>query len=113
MTTTGPLSTANDSPAARLADLIVEHGPYRPYAIVPMEVQRFIEAEQLNALRNDLIELADLRRLFEMQWERMTEATARWRAEDPEARALTMPDLGALLRWLMDDADRARTGDPR
>lgn len=40
----------------------------------------------------------------------ITEATARWRAEDPEARGLTMPDLGELLRWLMDDADRARAG---
>lgn len=50
-------------------------------------------------------EAADLRRLFEMQWERMTEATERWRAEDPEARSLIMPDLGALLRWLMDQAD--------
>lgn len=46
--------------------------------------------------------------LFQMQWRRMAEATARWRAEDPEDRALVMPDLGVLLRWLMDDADRAR-----
>lgn len=55
-------------------------------------------------------EVADLRTLFDMQWNRMGEATARWRAEDSEARALTMPDLGELLRWLMDDADRAREG---
>lgn len=94
--------------AGRLAGLIVEHGPYEPYAVVPMEVQRFIESEQLNALRDDLLELADLRVLFQMQHDRMAEATQRWRAEAPEARALTLPDLGALLRWLMDDADQAR-----
>jgi hypothetical protein len=54
-------------------------------------------------------ENADLRALFEMQWRRMGEATDRWRAEDPEARALVMPDLGDLLQWLMGDADRLRT----
>jgi hypothetical protein len=57
-----------------------------------------------------LSEVADLRALFAMQWDRMAEATARWRAEDPEARALIMPDLGDLLQWLMDDTDRARAG---
>jgi len=54
-------------------------------------------------------ELHDLRALFALQQTRMREATARWRAEDPEARALVWPDLGALLEWLMNDADRART----
>lgn len=52
-------------------------------------------------------ELVELRYLFQLQWDRMAEATARWRAEDPDARALSMPDLGVLLKWLMDDADRA------
>lgn len=56
-----------------------------------------------------LTEAADLRAVFAMQWDRMTEATARWRAEDPEARALLTPDLGVLLQWLMNDADRAGT----
>jgi hypothetical protein len=54
------------------------------------------------------VELEDFRRLFAMQWDRMAEATARWRAEDPAARSLSMPDLGALLKWLMDDVDRTR-----
>lgn len=45
-----------------------------------------------------------------LQWKRSREAVERWRAEDPEARALVIPDLGALLQWLMDDADRARAG---
>lgn len=53
-------------------------------------------------------ENADLHALFDMQWERMGEATARWRAEDPDTRAWIMPDLGALLEWLMTEIDKAR-----
>lgn len=62
------------------------------------------EADNLNS--DERSELEDFRRLFEVQWGRMAEATARWRAEDPAARSLSMPDLGALLKWLMDDVDR-------
>lgn len=40
--------------------------------------------------------------LFDLQWTRMGEATALWRAEDPGARELIQPDLGALLTWLME-----------
>lgn len=53
-------------------------------------------------------ELDELRSLFAMQWQRMQSATERWRAEDPEARELIMPDLGELLGWLMAEADKAR-----
>lgn len=53
-------------------------------------------------------ELADQRAVIGLTWTRMGEASARWRAEDPAARARTMPDLGDLLAWLMADADRAR-----
>jgi len=67
------------------------------------------EPESNNKLSELERELAKLRALFDMQWQRMTEATARWRAEDPEARALVMPDLGDLLQWLMADADNARS----
>lgn len=49
-------------------------------------------------------ELADLRRLFQMQWDRSREADELWRAEDPAGRALTWPDLGDLLTWLMHRA---------
>ncbi len=70
---------------------LAEHG----YAIVPA---------------GDAEELAELRALFELQHRRMAEATERWRAEDPDARALTLPDVGALLTWLMRDADRVRAG---
>lgn len=57
--------------------------------------------------RDHAAELTELRAQLQLQWKRTTEATARWRAEDPQARALVIPDLGALLQWLMDDADRA------
>lgn len=71
-------------------------------------------AENLTGLHRDTQrlerEVAEHRALFDLQWRRMAEATGRWRAENPEARALIMPDLGYLLRWLMDDADRARNG---
>jgi hypothetical protein len=50
-------------------------------------------------------ELEELRALFKLQWTRSREADARWQAEDPEARKNTWPDLGKLLRWLMDKAD--------
>lgn len=54
-------------------------------------------------------ELRDMRHLFDMQQRRMREATARWRAEDPAARELILPDLGDLLQWLMDKADQANS----
>ncbi len=57
-------------------------------------------------------ELDELNNLFELQWERSREASARWRAEDPEKRALTTPDLGELLKWLMAQADQAAAGKP-
>lgn len=51
-----------------LADRIIEHGPYEPYALVPNQVMRYIESDQLNELREELIDgrqaiedLADLR----------------------------------------------------
>ena len=42
-------------------------------------------------------EVAALRQIFDLQWTRMGDATERWRAEDPTARAQVMPDLGDLL----------------
>ena len=55
--------------------------------------------------RSEREELEQLRALFKLQWTRSREADARWRAEDPEARKNVWPDLGELLRWLMDKAD--------
>jgi hypothetical protein len=56
----------------------------------------------------DQADARDLRVLFEMQWDRTAEASARWRAADPDIRDMTMPDLGVLVSWLMAEADTAR-----
>lgn len=80
-----------------------------------MAIQSWDAAENA-AAAEDAAELARLRadnaeyqQLFRLQWDRTAEATGRWRAEDPQARALVMPDLGALLEWLMGQADGARS----
>lgn len=97
---------------SRLGDRIVKDGPYDGIT-PPLAVRSYaMQSEELNDLRNELIELQDLRILQQMQWDRMAEATALWRAEDPEARALTMPDLGALLQWLMDRAVASVPAEP-
>lgn len=44
--------------------------------------------------------LIDLEHLFELQQTRMTEATKAWRIETGRTRVL--PDLGVLLKWLLD-----------
>lgn len=59
--------------------------------------------DELDRLRADN---ADYRALFDVQWDRMAEATARWRSESPDLRALIMPDLGALLTWLIERLPR-------
>lgn len=66
----------------------------------------------LEALTRAAAETGELRALFDLQRTRMGEATTRWRAEAPEVRNPASPDLGALLKWLMDDADRARGPAP-
>jgi hypothetical protein len=47
-------------PRSTLGDLVVMHGPYEPYAIVPNQVMRFIESDHLNALRAELVALRDI-----------------------------------------------------
>lgn len=54
-------------------------------------------------------ELEELRALFDLQHTRDVEAVALWRAEDPEARALTLPDLGTLLDWLVKRGNAAES----
>lgn len=87
------------------------------WRVLPSEVQDGREPDDIRpwlaAVLNQLAldqtnELTELRALFDLQWTRSREADARWRAEDPEARANISPDLGAVLKWLMDDADRIR-----
>lgn len=46
-------------------------------------------------------EIEELRALFALQNRRELEAIARWRAEDPSGRELTMPDYGRLLDWML------------
>jgi len=47
-------------------------------------------------------ELAEYKLLFELQCQRMNEATLLWRAESPKEGALTSTDLGDLLTWLIE-----------
>lgn len=42
---------------SRLGDLIVMHGPYEAYELIPNPVTRYLESTELNALRDELIEL--------------------------------------------------------
>lgn len=58
--------------------------------------------EQQGEINRLKAENADLNALFTMQYTRMTEATALWQAEAPEERKGVLPDLGALLTWLME-----------
>lgn len=58
-------------------------------------------------------EATELRALFDLQWTRMQEAIALWRAEVPAERELLMPDLGALLTWLMHRASQPQQGEGR
>jgi hypothetical protein len=76
--------------------------------IAPAALDEVLAAVLALAERDQAAELTELRALFQLQWTRSREADARWRAEDPEARANVWPDLGVLLKWLMDDADQAR-----
>lgn len=95
------MSTDELGQAITAAKLRFEHtvGLHEPDALALIRAAEAVQEE-----------LAELRRLFELQWARSQEATARWRAEDPETRAAVLPDLGVLLKWLMDDADQARAG---
>jgi hypothetical protein len=71
--------------------------------------QAWAELDTVRGERDQLErEVTELRALFDLQFTRMGDATARWRAKDPDTRALVLPDLGNLLQWLMADADQVR-----
>jgi len=53
-----------------------------------------------------LDEIDELWRLFDLQQTRMGEATKRWRKATGKHE--TLPDLGDLLQWLIDEIDRLR-----
>jgi hypothetical protein len=73
---------------------------------VPITERLQAAHQVINELRAEVERLKsandDLNALFELQYTRMTEASALWRAEAPEERRNVMPDLGALLTWLME-----------
>jgi hypothetical protein len=48
------------SDRSRLGDLIVMHGPYEPYEVIPNPVTRYLESDELNALRTELIKLREI-----------------------------------------------------
>lgn len=103
------------------AGLVAERDQYRAHSML-LNTLAYQVAEALGDVRDgqpvegdpqELItrlvaEHDEYRRLFDMQWRRMAEATERWRAEDPEARARILPDLGNLLQWLMGQIDVAQ-----
>ena len=66
-----------------------------------------IRAEFAEALREARERGDELQALFDLQRARTVKAVALWRAESPEERALRLPDLGALIEWLMARAESA------
>lgn len=93
----GEFATVRAQLEAEVADATRRLGIQRDHAAAAGAVIEGLRAE-----------LAGYREVFELGFTRMVEAAERWRAEDPAARALVMPDLGDLLAWLMADADRLR-----
>lgn len=79
-----------------LGDLIVMHGPYESYALVPQPVMRFIESDQLNALRAELIQLRNFQTAVMDVVEQLPYAT-------PSAAGHTSP---------VDRRREARAADP-
>ncbi len=103
------------TPATGPPDLPVEdyHDEANTAAWLSLERQRLTAelADAIAARDAARVDAAALQALFDLQWTRMGEATAMWRAEKPDERALIMPDLGDLLAWLMARAQPAAT-DP-
>lgn len=65
----------------------------------------------VSAFRPEIIlsmldEFDEYDRRFELQWRRMADATAMWRAAT--GKHMILPDLGDLLKWLMDEIERLR-----
>lgn len=52
-------------------------------------------------------EIDDLQRTFDLRWDADMRAVARWRAEDPHGRGLTLPDRADLVVWLLRQADES------
>lgn len=61
--------------------------------------------DENDRLREENAELAEA---FDVQHQRMVEATEAWQAADPDNREGIVPDLGELLCWLLDAATSAQ-----
>ncbi len=75
---------------------IIGHGGTEHHEGTPCEACDYLDAA------------AEHQALFDLQYKRMAEATALWRAESPDERELIQPDLGTLLSWLMGRAEAQR-----
>ena len=106
-----PISTtdASELELQEAAELLAEQEAHRQgHAVDELHLYREVQGDPWElGDPMELTELADYKALFDLQQERMKEATALWRAEDPDGRALILPDLGDLLDWLMNRANNA------
>jgi hypothetical protein len=78
---------------SKLGDLIVTHGPYEPYELVPPSVMRFIESDQLNALRAELIQLREFQTAVMGAVEQLPYASAA--SDDPQPLPLSVGRIPA------------------
>lgn len=97
----GPWSSyRGGGPSGPLPSITNENG-----TIIAMQVPAGATLDFLVASRKTVEylveEVKDYDALFALQHTRMVEGVALWRAEAPEARVLTIPDLGAHLQWFM------------
>jgi hypothetical protein len=56
-------------------------------------------------------QIADLEFTFDLRWKADMRAIERWQSENPEKRALTLPDHTDLCVWLLEKLDAALQSD--
>lgn len=98
---TGTLLARYDAAVLRAIDAEQAHERDRE----EWETTKRALAANAAALATAEAERDELRQLFDLQWSRMGDAVARWRAEAPAERELISPDLGRLLTWLLGQVD--------
>ena len=71
-----------------------------------------LQSAAKRAVAESCQEHADLESIFDLRWKADQRAIARWRAENPDARKLVMPDHADLVVWLLEQlaATEARSG---
>jgi hypothetical protein len=87
----------------RCASAPASYEPGTQVQVFPSEAREL--ARYMDAARELAGELGDVEALFDLQQRRVREAVGRWQAQRPEERALTHPDLGELLGWLLARLD--------